>query len=110
MLECYGKIDKINDNGRQLVRMDSLEITKILQEIGVNCASWATWFERYLDFTADRSYRGVLEKVKKVAHLYPPLCWKFHIMWVVADISSREKKEYYGQLCALYMQLFREVA
>lgn len=44
MLECYGRIDKINDNGRQLVRMDSLEITKILQEIGVNCSSWATWF------------------------------------------------------------------
>lgn len=30
LLEIYGRIDKINDNGRQLVRLDVLEITRIL--------------------------------------------------------------------------------
>lgn len=108
MLECYGRIDKINDNGRQLVRMDSLEITKILQEIGVNCSSWATWFEKYLDFTCERNYRQVLEKVSKVGLLYPPLCWKYHIMWVVDDISFREKKDYYSQLSRIYLHHLKE--
>ena len=87
--------------------MDSIEIRKILEEIGVNCSSWATWFDKYLDFTSERPYKNVLEKVNKIGMLYPPICWKYHIMWVVMDISFREKKDYYGGLVKIYMQFLK---
>ena len=34
-MEIYGKIEKINDNGRQLIKLDCVEICKILKDIGV---------------------------------------------------------------------------
>jgi hypothetical protein len=51
LLECYGKIEKINDNGRQLIRMDSIDISKTLCEMGMKPENWLNWFEKYMDFT-----------------------------------------------------------
>ena len=43
-MECFGRIEKINDNGRQLIKLDSVEISKILSDIGVQPEAWVIWF------------------------------------------------------------------
>jgi hypothetical protein len=40
LLECYGKIEKINDNGRQLIRMDSIDFSKALKSFGIKTENW----------------------------------------------------------------------
>lgn len=70
LLECYGKVEKINDNGRQLIRMDTIEISKGLYELGITSSNWEDWFCKYLDLTSERSYKIVIEKVSKISTMY----------------------------------------
>lgn len=34
---------------------------------------------------------------------YDPVCWKYQLMWVVGDLSTREKKEYNSGIARVYM-------
>lgn len=89
MLESYGRIEKINDNGRQIMRLDCVEITKMLNELGVKCEVWVDWFDKYLDLTSERNYKVVLDKLLTMGLFYEPACWKYQLMWIVGDMSSK---------------------
>ena len=60
LLCLYCKIDKINDNGRQVLRLDVMEISKILTEVGCDPGSWAVWFEKFIETTMERSIKIIL--------------------------------------------------
>lgn len=50
----------------------------------------------------------MLEKLSKIGALYEPLCWKYQLMWIIADLSAREKKEYYSGITKIYLEYLSE--
>ena len=108
LMKCYGKIEKINDNGRQLIKLDSVEISKILTDLGVQPETWSIWFEKYLEIIVDRSAKNILDKISKLGLLYSPLCWKNSLLWVISDFSSRERREYGNSLARYYFNALKD--
>lgn len=107
LVEVYSRIEKINDNGRQLIRLDAVEIGRILAEMGVQVDFWMGWLNAYLEIVMERNTKQVIEKVRKAALQYSPLSWRCPLMWVITDFSSKEKKEYINQLIKLYISLLK---
>lgn len=107
LLDCYGRIEKINDNGRQLIRLDCIEVARGLGEMGAKCEVWVDWFDKYLDLTSERNYKIVLEKLTHMGLFYEPTCWKYQLMWVVGDLSSKEKREYNAGIAQIYMDFLK---
>jgi hypothetical protein len=107
LVEVYSRIEKINDNGRQLIRLDAVEIGRILAEMGVQVDYWMGWLNAYLEIVMERNTKQVIEKVRKAALQYSPLSWRCPLMWVITDFSSKEKKEYINQLIKLYISLLK---
>ena len=107
LVEVYSRIEKINDNGRQLIRLDAVEIGRILAEMGVQVDYWMGWLNAYLEIVMERNTKQVIEKVRRAALQYSPLSWRCPLMWVITDFSSKEKKEYINQLIKLYISLLK---
>ena len=36
--------------------------------------------------------------------MYEFVCWKYSLLWITNDLSSKEKKEYNAGLANIYMQ------
>lgn len=66
------------------------------------------WFDKYLDFTSERSYKVVLDKIMKIGILYQPLYWRYSLLWITADLSFKEKKDYNTGLAKIYMTYLTE--
>lgn len=108
LMEVYSKIEKINDNGRQLIILDSDEIFKILKDIGVQAQAWHHWFYKYLSLAQSKKYKLLMEDISKLGLLYPPVCWKSSIMYVISDFSTKQRKEYGAFLARFYATALRD--
>ena len=71
--------------------MDYIEIKKILEGMDLVSSEniWEAWFQRYLEYISERSYRAIIEKIHKTGIVYPPLSWKYHMMWIIGEMSSK---------------------